>query len=80
MMSVFIDAGRVMVCPESGFDAALSREGVDRKSLVRVAEGVFATHEAIEAAKRPWKVFGFLPTINTCGREVRRALKILFKK
>lgn len=79
MMSVFIDVGRVMVCPAEALDEALAREGVDRKGLVKVAEGVFATPEAIEAAKKPREVFGFLPMLNTCGREVRRALEILLK-
>lgn len=80
MMSVFIAAGRVMVCQAEALDEALAREGVDRKGLFEVAEGVFATPEAIEAAKKPREVFGFLPTLNTCGREVRRALEILLKK
>ena len=80
MMSVYIDAGRVMVCPAEALDEALAREGVDRKGLVEVAEGVYATPEAIEAAKRPKKVFNYLPTLNTCGREARRALKNLTKE
>lgn len=36
--------------------------------------------EAFEAAKKPRKVFDFLPELNTCGRKARRALEILFKK
>jgi hypothetical protein len=80
MMNVVIDAGRFILCPDEALDEALSRVGVDRKGLVEVAEGVYATHEAIEAAKKPRKVFDFLPELNTCGREVRRALKILLKK
>ena len=80
MMSVFIDAGRVMVCPAEALDEALAHEDVDRKGLVKVAEGVFATPEAIEAAKKPREVFSFLPMLNTCAREVRRALEIILKK
>lgn len=80
MMCVFVDRGRVMVCPAEALDVALAREGVDRKGVVEVADGVYATPEAIEAAKKPRKVFGFLPTLNTCGREVRKALEILLKK
>ena len=37
MMSVYIDVGRVMVCPAEALDEALAREGVDQKGLVKVA-------------------------------------------
>ena len=80
MMSVVIDAGRFILCRDEALDEALAREGVDRKGLVEVAEGVYATPEALEVAKKPREVFGFLPMLNTCERKARRALEILFKK
>lgn len=72
MMSVFINDGRVMVCQAEAFDEALAREGVDRKGLVKVADGVYATPEAIEEAKKPREVFDNLQPLNTTARRTRK--------